>query len=201
MKVVGFGDVPNGAEETAAKPARRRRLDREVFGSHMTLGELEHQLYGHVLDAIDFGALGGLEQHLYGLLCDMELDDDLALDLSKLVISRALERAVEDNARYCNFGAPDGVPEAEAKAVAFEESCPFCVLDAEEAKYLAEHPPGEEHGESCACCEDMVRMWRDQHADTLRKHGLYPADGRPGTGMGQQGHHGQNPAGTDPELS
>ena len=161
-----------------------QELDQKTFVHNRTLRDLEQKLYGHVLDAIDFGVIGGLETQLYGLLCDLEIDDELALDLSKLVISRALERAIEDTSRYCNFGAPEGVSKAEVRAVAFDESCVFCVAEAADAAYASENPDdGEDHGhgetESCALCDDLVRMWRKQNAEKLRKHGLGPVADKP----------------------
>jgi hypothetical protein len=171
---------------TAAAPPKRPPLDHAVFGMDEALCELESQVYGHVLDAIDFDALNGLEQQLYCLLTDRELDEDVALDLSKLVISRALERAADDPARYVRFGPPDGVTEAEAKAVAFDETCPFCVAeaDAEErakARAAEDGQAGGAHGhganEPCPLCDDLVRRWRAEHADTLRKRGVGPPAG------------------------
>ncbi|MBA3397958.1 MAG: hypothetical protein H0T89_35365, partial [Deltaproteobacteria bacterium] len=97
---------------------------------------------------------------------------ELSLDLSKAMISRGLERAVDDQARYCS-NVPWGISKEEAKAAAFDENCPFCVAKAEAADRAAAAPP-DGHGaeEDCPLCDDMVRAWRAQNAEALAKRGV-----------------------------
>ena len=126
---------------------------------------LATQLYGHVLDCIDFGQLYGLEQQLWHLLAELKLDDDLA----KALIQRAIVRAATDPATG-STDVPPGISKAEAKAADFDEGCPFC-------RYEAAHPheaeadeePAHGHGDdACSLCDDLANDWRKQHADALR---------------------------------
>lgn len=158
-----------------------RELDRPTFTQHARLRALEEQLYGHVLEAIDFDALAGLEQVLFEILTRrMRIGTELALDLTTVIIERALVRASEDAARYTDCGPPPGITEAERKAVAFDASCPFCRVAAERDRERgATSATGSDtHGfadEPCECCEMVAEQWRDEHREVLAKAGLAPA--------------------------
>lgn len=135
------------------------------------LAALEEQLYGHVLDCIDFDAINGLEQLLWHLVDKLGLGDlDLEDRLSTWLIRRAIVRAAYDPATTFS-DVPYGITKAEAKAVRFDPDCPFC-------RYEDEHPREAEEDEHahdddpCALCDDMARAWRVQHADKLRSRGL-----------------------------
>ncbi len=149
-------------------------FDRPFFSHQTKLRELEEQLYGHVLAAIDFDALARAEQQLFWVLSEEHgIDDELALDLAAQIMDRALLRVADDPSRYGDMGPPEGITEAEAKAVAFEEDCPFCIADAESAKRESAH--AHVAAEPCAVCDDLAQSWREEHADVLAKHGLGPA--------------------------
>jgi hypothetical protein len=134
------------------------------------LAALEEQLYGHVLDCIDFDALNGLEQLLWHLVDKLGLGDlDLEDHLSSWLIRRAIVRAAYDPATSFT-DVPYGITKAEAKAARFDPECPFC-------RYEDEHPREEddehEHDDdSCSLCDDMAREWREKHAAALRRAGL-----------------------------
>jgi len=135
------------------------------------LAALEEQLYGHVLDCIDFDALNGLEQLLWHLVDKLGLGDlDLEDRLSTWLIRRAMVRAAHDPSTAFT-DVPFGITKAEAKAVKFDDDCPFC-------QYEAEHPreaESDEHDhddEPCSLCDHMAREWRDKHADVLKRRGL-----------------------------
>jgi hypothetical protein len=151
-------------------------LDRPLFVQHVKLRELEKQLYGHVLAAIDLDALSGLGEHLtLHLMEHFELDDHLAMDLADQVMNTALRRVIDDPSRQMSFGAPDGITQAEKDAVAFDETCPFCLAarqDRERAK--ARTGADEPEEEYCACCEMVRESWREKHALVLAKAGLGP---------------------------
>lgn len=156
-------------------------LESPVFVHSEKLRELEAQLYGHVLGAIDLDALAGFEQHLYELLSrELELSDELALDLSTQILESAIRRVAEDSRRYLSFGPP-GISDAERAAVAFDEACPFCV-DARRAALVSAararcgasepHDDGQADDEPCPCCEMEAQRWREEHATVLAKAGL-----------------------------
>ena len=159
-------------------PANERTNEAEVPSPAVTtalaerkdLAALEEQLYGHVLDCIDFDALNGLEQLLWHLVDKLGLGDlDLEGGLSTWMIRRAIVRAAHDPTTTFSE-APFGITKAEAKAARFDAECPFC-------RYEDEHPreaeDEQEHGdEPCPLCDDMAREWRDKHADALRRAGL-----------------------------
>ena len=75
---------------------------------------------------IDLDALFDLEQQLWSLLQDGPLTDDQLLDLSNVIIERALERVGRDPIRAMRPGvsAPGGhmIPAPEEP----HEHCPFC---------------------------------------------------------------------------
>jgi hypothetical protein len=134
------------------------------------LAALEEQLYGHVLDCIDFDALYGLEQLLWHLVDKVGLGAlDLDDRLSSWMIRRAIVRAAHDPTTSFT-DVPFGIMKAEAKAARFDAECPFC-------RYEDEHPGDKEDehehgGDDCSLCDDMARAWREQHAGALRRAGL-----------------------------
>jgi hypothetical protein len=94
------------------------------------LADLEEQLYGHVLDAIDFDALFQLEQLLWGLIDQRGIDDQDG-ELADSLIVDAINRAAHDDARHCTIAPPPGMTEAETRAARFDEACPFCRVEKE----------------------------------------------------------------------
>lgn len=141
-----------------------------AFRQHPKLIALAEQLYGHVVECIDFDALFGLEQLLWHLVEKIglgKLDDEG--DLSKNMIRRCLVRAAFDPATAFT-DVPYGITKAEEKAAKFDPECPFC-------QYEAEHPrePEDEHDhedESCSLCDELAAAWRKEHAEALRRRGL-----------------------------
>jgi hypothetical protein len=133
------------------------------FHHDTTLMRLERQLFAHIRELGDLRRLSGLEQIAYGVLAD-ELDEDLALDISRLLVTQAVERVIHDDERDIT-SVPHGISRAERFAAFFEEGCPFC-----EAKVDLE-PAEPEPDDDCACCAMVVREWRAQHADALRRSG------------------------------
>ena len=149
------------------KPEQPDRLDVPLFAHDAKLRALEEQLYGHVLAAIDLDRLAHLEQVLYAVLSDRGMASDLALDLSLQLVERALVRASDNQARFCDFGPPPGITEAERRAVSFDETCPICVGDKRAG------PPSEPHeDEPCQCCDALAQSWREEHAEELARAGL-----------------------------
>lgn len=174
------------------------RLDRALFSQHVRLRTLEQQLYHHVLEAIDFDVLRGLEQSLFEILVGrMNVGGDLALDLSALFVQRALVRAADDDARFFDCGPPPGITEAERKAVKLDANCPFCRIAAkaaeDERRRRELHGPAADHvddEEACACCEMLAEEWREEHRAILENAGL----AKPRAGTGPQ-------AGLGPDVS
>ena len=139
------------------------------------LGRLEDQLYNHVVDKIDFVGLYQLEQLLWGLL-DLRGIDDAHGELAKALIVDAVARAVRDPASYFPLRPPPGVTEAEANAVAYEDACPFCTMEADHAADDA--APATVAAEDAAAAElralyaGEASAWRARHAGALARRGL-----------------------------
>jgi len=132
-----------------------------LFHHHKLLMKLERQLFAHVRELGDLRTLSGFEEVLYCVLLDA-LDETLALDLSRMLVTHAVERVLHDPLRNITT-VPHGISRAERMAAFFEQGCPFC-----EAKVdLA--PAEPEPDDDCPCCEMLVREWRGEHADALRK--------------------------------
>ncbi len=151
-------------------PAARAPEIETALAEREDLAALEEQLYEHVVDCIDFGALSGLEQLLWHLVDQLGLGRlDEEGDLSKQLIRRALVRAAYDpTTAFSNV--PYGITKEEEKAAKFDPECPFC-------QYEAEHPREQdaEHDhddEPCSLCDEMAREWREKHAEALRRRGL-----------------------------
>jgi len=163
-------DLPS-AEDLASPPGAAIEA---ALAKRSDLAALEAQLYGHVVDCIDFGALFGLEQLLWHLVDELGLGTlDDSGDLSKALIRRAIVRAANDPLTAMS-DVPYGISKDEERAAKFDEACPFC-------QYEAEHPPQDEgdgehdHDEEpCQLCDEMARAWRAKHADALRRRGCLP---------------------------
>ena len=156
---------PEEAEAVTAEA-----IDR-AFRQHPKLLALAEQLYGHVVECIDFDALFGLEQMLWSLVEKAglgKLDDEG--DLSKAMIRRCLVRAAFDpNTAFTDV--PFGITKEEAKAANFDPECPFCRYEDEQARTArpAEH---DHEDECCSLCDNMAAAWRKEHAEALRRRGL-----------------------------
>jgi hypothetical protein len=133
-----------------------------LFRYHHKLMQLERRLFAHVREVGDLRALSAMEQVLYGELCD-ELDNELALDLSRILVARVVERVIDDPERDIS-SVPHGISRAERMAAFFEPDCPFCRAKVD----LVEPEPSDEDLD-CECCAMTVREWRDKHADALRQ--------------------------------
>ena len=153
-------------------------FDAPLFAQSKRLGKLEDQLYGHVRAAVDLDMLSQLEQHLAMVLGDQfAMTTELALDLSTQMLESALRRVAGDPIRTVVIdGPPDGLTEDELEAVAFDETCQFCVA-ARQARARAKARPEPEEEEYCACCEMVREEWREKHREVLAKAGLVPAPG------------------------
>jgi hypothetical protein len=154
------------------------KLDRDddgpegLFCFDARLSALERQLFAHVRDAGDLRTLSGFEQVLFCVLAH-ELDEELALDLSRLLVTHTAERVIHDPASDMS-NVPHGISRAERAAALFEVGCPFC-----EARESIDASAGrdDEAEDDCECCVMLVREWRATHADALRKYAR-PAVGR-----------------------
>jgi hypothetical protein len=143
------------------KLAHENEIYDGYFQQHTALKEIERQLFAHVRELGDLRRLSGLEQVLYCVLVDF-IDEHLALDLSRMLVTQAVERVIHDPERDIS-SVPHGISRAERFAAFFEPGCPFC-----EAKVdLVEPEP--EPDDDCECCAMLVREWRAEHADALRK--------------------------------
>lgn len=151
-----------------------------LFGSHEKLRKLERQLYGHVLEVIDWDALHELDGHVFTLVRKCNVGQDLALDITGQLIERALHRAAYDPIRFGMTSIPFGITEEERRAVAFDEDCPFCdfekKLAAQRAKDAAKPRPPSGDEECCPLCDDMAAEWREEHAEALERAGLSPPE-------------------------
>ncbi len=151
-------------------------FDAPMFAQSKRLAVLEDQLYGHVRAAVDLDLISQLEQHLSMVLGDQfKMTTDLALDLSTQMVEAALRRVAGDPIRAIVIdGPPDGITEEEKQAVAFDETCQFCLADKQQrARAKARASAGiVEEEEYCACCEMVREEWRDKHAELLAKAGL-----------------------------
>ena len=137
------------------------QLPDGLFQYHATLRRLERQLFAHVRELGDLRTLSGLEQVVYCVLA-AELDEDLALDLSRILVTHAVERVIHDPDRDVS-SVPHGISRAERFAAFFEEGCPLCESKVDLA------PAEPEPDDDCACCAMLVREWRAQHPDALRR--------------------------------
>jgi hypothetical protein len=161
-------ETEGSAAIEAPIPAVTHAAIEAALSGRADLAALEQQLYGHVVDCIDFDALFGLEQLLWHLVDELGLGglDDCG-DLSKTLIRRAIVRAAHDPSTAIT-DVPYGITKEEERAAKFDAACPFC-------RYEDEHPPEgrdaahDHEDESCPLCDDMARAWREQHADALRR--------------------------------
>ena len=156
---------------------RRLKADLAIV-QRPELTALAARLYEHVVESIDFDALSGLEQLLWGLLDQMglgALDDELGL--SRWLISRALITAAHDPSTAMS-DVPFGITKEEERAARFDADCPFCRYDDERSRDADGDDGAHEHDdEPCPLCDDMARAWREQHADALRRRGLLQEPG------------------------
>jgi hypothetical protein len=132
-----------------------------LFRDHKRMKELERQLFAHVREARDLRVLSGLEQVLYCVLSE-EIDDNLAMDLCRVMVARAAEDVIRDPARDMTT-VPHGISRAERIAAFYEDDCVFC-----EAKVNVLED--EEVDDDCECCRAMVREWRAKHAVALARY-------------------------------
>lgn len=155
-------------------------LDLPMFSSHEKLAEIERQLYGHVVDAVDLDALDNLDQFLYELIRKRNIGHDLAVDIASALIARSLHRVADEQLGMRATSIPFEITEAERRAVAFEASCPFCNFErklAEQAKRdAALRASSADDDECCPLCDDMAAEWREKHAEALAKAGLWPPE-------------------------
>jgi hypothetical protein len=146
-----------------------------LAGRSVDLTDLQQQLYGHVLDKIDFDGMYGLEQLLWGLLDERDIEDEDG-ELAKALIVDAVIRAARDPASYVPVSPPPGITKAEAKAVEFDEACPFCKMEADEAAYAGDPAnaaaEAAEAAEQTALYASNARAWRARHAEALKRRGL-----------------------------
>lgn len=126
------------------------------------LDELRGCLYNHVMDAIDWGKIHGYEQMLWSLLPELGVEDD-ECEAAEAMIRECVVRAASDPMRNIS-DVPFGVTDAERRAVAYDDGCVFCRVDAVHG--------GEPVGE-CPCCMDTAAEWRAKHEAVLRKAGLW----------------------------
>lgn len=132
-----------------------------LFHQHTKLVTLERQLFMHVRELGDLRNLAGLEQVLYCVLAE-QMNDDLAMDLSRVMVMHAVEDVVRDPLRGIT-SVPHGISRAERFAAYFEEGCPFC------RSKVDLQPVEEEPDDDCECCAMLVREWRAEHAQALRR--------------------------------
>ncbi len=144
------------------------------FRQHGMLKKLERQLFAHIRELGDLRKLSAMEEVLYCVLSD-EIDENLALDLSQIMVTQAAERVIRDHARDFT-SVPHGISRAERFAAFFEPDCPFCKAKIDLA------PAEPEPDDDCSCCEMLVREWRAQHADALRRFGGAGKAGQPPAG-------------------
>ena len=146
---------------------RIRTLSRALYAEPAKLGAVADALYNHVLEAIDFSALSDVEQMLWSVLDAAGIEDE-AGDLSARMMREAFLRIANDPARNITT-VPFGITKEEAKAAAFDDGCPFCVMEAARPprSETSDHVEGE-----CACCDMMASEWRAEHADALARAGL-----------------------------
>jgi hypothetical protein len=155
-------------------------LDAPLFSAHAKLSELERQLYGHVIEAVDWDMLHALDQYLYAVLRKRNIGHELATDIADQLIERSLHRAADDQVRFGPTSIPFGITDEERRAAAVEEGCPFCDFEAKlaaQAKQDEAKPPQPGEGqeeECCPLCDDMAAEWREEHAEALAKAGLSP---------------------------
>jgi hypothetical protein len=135
---------------------------RGLFRFHPKLIELERQLFAHVHSMGDLRTLSGYEEVLFCILSDL-MDHELALDLSRILVTHAVERVIHDPDRDIS-SVPHGISRAERAAAFFEVGCRFC-----EARLSIEASAEPDEDEDCECCSMLVREWRATHADALRQ--------------------------------
>jgi hypothetical protein len=89
------------------------------------------------------------------------MDSDLAMDLSRILVTPDSRARDHDEERSIS-SVPHGISRADVLAAFFDEGCPFC-----EGKVdvVEESEPDED----CECCAMLVREWRAEHADALRR--------------------------------
>jgi hypothetical protein len=149
--------------------AEARTLAKELYARERRVGAFADCAYKHVVEAIDFDAIYRFEQILIGLLGEVGIHDEDG-ELAETIIRDAIVRAANDPDRDIS-DVPFGITKAEAAAVAFDPSCPICVLEA--ARPPESEAPDHVDGE-CECCDMMARDWRAEHAEALARAGLAP---------------------------
>jgi hypothetical protein len=148
----------------------RMKLEHEapdgLFVHHAKLKQLERQLFAHAREVGDLRNLSAMEQVLYCVLSD-EIDEELALDLSRVLVIRAVEHVLHDPERDIT-SVPHGISRAERMAAFFEEGCPFCEARVDRVEEI-------EDVDDCECCTMLVREWRAKHADALHRYSRPPS--------------------------
>lgn len=148
---------------------RVRVLSRALYAEPKALGAIGDALYNHVMELLDCDALSRLEQELWSVLDLAGIEDEDGAIATKM-IRDAILRLADDPMRHVS-DVPYGITKAEAKAAAFDDGCPFCVIEAARPPDVVadDHVEGE-----CECCDMMAREWRAEHADALARAGLAP---------------------------
>lgn len=144
-------------------------LSRALYAEPKGLGAIADAFYNHVLEALDLAALDGLEQELWSVLDAAGIHDEVG-DISSKIVRDAIIRLADDPMRHIST-VPYGITKAEAKAAAFDDGCPFCVL---EAARPAPSPEDEHALGDCDCCDMLARDWRAEHAEALARAGIAP---------------------------
>ena len=122
---------------------------RPVFEYDRRLRALERAFYRHVLRVIDLDALFDLEHQLWSLLGNHgPLTDDQVLDLSNVIIERALERVGRDPIRAMRPGVMGSDGHVTPAPEEPHEHCPFCDGEPEDGESGPDDDDGEpEDGE------------------------------------------------------
>ena len=130
------------------------------FRHHGTLEKLERQLFAHVLELGNRTAPARAPRGCAEVLSDT-IDDELAMDLSRIMVAQTVEDVVRDPLRDMS-SVPHGISRAERFAAFFEKDCPFC-----ESRVDLSPVEDEAIDADCECCAMMVRDWRAEHAEAL----------------------------------
>lgn len=143
-----------------------RKVSRALYAEPAGIGAIADAFYNHVRETLDLEALNRIEQELWSVLDAAGIEDELG-ELSSKMVRDAIIRLADDPMRNIS-DVPYGITEEEAAAVAYDDECPFCVLEAAQPK------TEPAHDDDCSCCAMIAAEWRAQHAEVLARAGLAP---------------------------
>jgi hypothetical protein len=141
------------------------------------MAELADRVYGHMLRVIDLDRLFAIEQCVWSELSRLGIHDEDG-GVATTLLAEALHRVGHTPDRYVNM-IPDGITPDEVMAAEYDDDCVMCLDEAADFEYRRSgrkcqdlHRDAEDK-DFRRLMERAASSWRQQHAEALRRFGLY----------------------------